>query len=265
MDSQNDDSGRASGEVPERLRLLEGLLDPVSTRRLEATGVARGWSCLEVGAGAGSLARWLSERVGPAGTVVATDIETRFLQGLEGPGLEVRRHDIATDPLERGAYDLVHCRTVLMWLAEPERALARMARAVRPGGWLVVEESDYGSILSADATDPEAARFTATGRKVIGFMRDAGLGDPYLGRRVRGLVEALNPVDFGQDGWTMVVRGGDPMARFDAAAIRMGAVPMIAAGQLAGEELEHVLRLSQDPAFTYPGLTLFGAWGRRPG
>jgi hypothetical protein len=57
-----------------RLRNLEAWLDPITVEHLEATGIAAGWRCLEVGAGGGSIARWLSERVAPSGSLVATDI-----------------------------------------------------------------------------------------------------------------------------------------------------------------------------------------------
>ena len=71
-------AGRAAAEE-ERLTLLEQLYDPVSRRRRAL--VERGWRCLEIAAGRGSMAVWLAEQVGPAGQVVATDIDTRYLQG----------------------------------------------------------------------------------------------------------------------------------------------------------------------------------------
>jgi hypothetical protein len=46
-------------------------------------------------------------------------------------------------------------------LPEPETGLRRMADAVRPGGWLLVEDLDIGSMLSADVTDPGAIPFIA--------------------------------------------------------------------------------------------------------
>ena len=52
---------------PERLRLMSDLLDPSSRFHLERIGVARGWHCLEAGAGNGSLSAWLAERVGAEG------------------------------------------------------------------------------------------------------------------------------------------------------------------------------------------------------
>ena len=124
-----------------RLRLVEENNDPTTIRHFEMLGVSQGWNCLEVGAGAGSVAQWLSTRVGPAGKVVATDMDMRFLSHLSVPNLEIRRHDIIKDDLETGHYDLVHCRDLLMHLPEPENGLKRMANAVRPGGWLLIEEA----------------------------------------------------------------------------------------------------------------------------
>jgi predicted O-methyltransferase YrrM len=67
-----------------RLRLMEAECDPPTFRYLDAIGVGAGWRCLEVGAGAGSVVRWLSGRVGPRGRVVAVDIDPRFLGNLVG-------------------------------------------------------------------------------------------------------------------------------------------------------------------------------------
>ena len=94
----------------ERLRLRESVHDPETTRHFERLGVAEGWHCLEVGAGGGSIAEWLCQQVGNRGHVVATDLDTRFLDFLEYPNLEVRRHDIAQEGFAIGAFDLVHTR-----------------------------------------------------------------------------------------------------------------------------------------------------------
>ena len=58
-----------------RLALLEDFCDPHTARQLDATGVAEGWRCLDVGAGAGSATRLLAERVGHAGSVLAVEFE----------------------------------------------------------------------------------------------------------------------------------------------------------------------------------------------
>src|SRR3954468_23544877 len=61
-----------------RLRLMERMLDPEEIKVLSGLDVQRSWHCLELGAGAGSIARWLAERC-PDGRVVATDVDPAFL------------------------------------------------------------------------------------------------------------------------------------------------------------------------------------------
>jgi hypothetical protein len=50
-----------------RLRLIEEINDPATTCRLSSLGLTSGWRCLELGAGAGSIACWMAERVAPSG------------------------------------------------------------------------------------------------------------------------------------------------------------------------------------------------------
>src|SRR6185436_15674069 len=122
-----------------RLGALCLLYDEGTRRHLTALGVARGWQCLEAAAGTGSVARWLSETVGPDGRVVATDLDTRHLDGL-GANVEVRRHDLVKDPLEEGTFDLVHARALLEHLPERTKALEKLVRALKPGGRLLAED-----------------------------------------------------------------------------------------------------------------------------
>ena len=91
------------GWAKERIRLagLETALDPGTRSHMTRLGVGPGTRCLEIGAGGGSVAFWLSEQVAPNGTVVATDLETDFLESEASgrPCLEVLRHDIMANAL----------------------------------------------------------------------------------------------------------------------------------------------------------------------
>jgi ubiquinone/menaquinone biosynthesis C-methylase UbiE len=126
-------AGREAAE-DERLTLLEQLYDPVSQRR--RAPVEPGARCLEVAAGRGSMAVWLAEQVGPEGHVVATDIDTRYLERVDLPNLEVVEHNILEDPLEAlgaGSFDLVCSRLALFHLVgRQEQAIRQMTQCLRP-------------------------------------------------------------------------------------------------------------------------------------
>ena len=146
-----------------RLHAIADLFDPATRRLLAQVGVARGWRCLEVAAGTGSVAAWLADQVGPEGEVFATDIDLTHLVELP-PNVTYAQHDIVTDSLPEGAFDVVHTRLLLEHLSGRETALNRMASAVRPGGYVVVEEAE----MSPQALDlitryhAPAARSSAT-------------------------------------------------------------------------------------------------------
>src|SRR5436309_14750389 len=74
---------------PERLKLIEDHADATTIRRLREAGLRRGWDCLEVGAGHGSIARWLSVEVGASGHVTALDLDRSLLTWLVSRNLEV--------------------------------------------------------------------------------------------------------------------------------------------------------------------------------
>ena len=77
-----------------RLQAIEEIFDPPTQKRLRASGLESGWQCLEVGAGAGSMAKWMKEIVGEASRVVAMDINPRFLNENNSSGIEVLNADI---------------------------------------------------------------------------------------------------------------------------------------------------------------------------
>ena len=131
----------AAAPASQRFAGLQASYDQVTIRQLEQIGVAAGWSCLEVGGGGGSIARWLARQVTPGGHVVVTDIDPRWLESGY-PDIELRRHDIVVDELEKDPFDLAHERLVLIHLPERDRALRRMIDSLRPGGWLLIEDFD---------------------------------------------------------------------------------------------------------------------------
>lgn len=274
----------------ERLDGLGTVFDPGTIGQLEGVGVGPGWRCLEVGGGSGTMARWLCERTGPTGRVVATDLDTGILQSLRIPGLEVRRHDIVHDELEEGAFDLVHTRLVLEHLPERDVALARMARALAPGGWLVVESFQLTPMSLASTRRDGGIRWAsltlpALFRAVLLLMRPAGL-DGRLGHRLPAELARLGLVDVDAEGRAVFVRGGSPAAsvatlsltRFaeilaDLPATLSPPAPWTPAGllhrlpplrRLLARQLDSLKAVFDDEAVWAMGPVLVAARGRRP-
>lgn len=117
---------------------LENILDTTTIACLDDIGVRPGQHCLDLGAGGGSITRWLAERVGPTGRVVSVDLETGYLP--EQDGVEVYAHDITTGLPDDGPYDVIHARLLLMHLPSREAVLRQLVEALAPGGWLVLGE-----------------------------------------------------------------------------------------------------------------------------
>lgn len=250
----------------ERLICLEAVLDPGTFRVLETVGVRTGWYCLEVGAGAGSVARWLADRVGLNGSVVATDIEPRHLSPLaaEYPNMEVRRHDIVDDPLPTGAFDLIHARLVLEHLPARDQALQRLAESLAPGGWLVIEAIDFGSEAADPALGDESMeRFTRWHAAQTRFLADNGFDLTFarsLARRLRGLGLRDVQTDGRASTWWGGAPGGE-LWRLSAAQLRD---PLLAGGYLDREEIAGIDTMLASPEFAATSPLIIAAWGRRP-
>src|SRR5262245_42349089 len=243
-----------------RLRLIEELGDPATTGRLSSLGVSSGWRCLEVGAGAGSIACWLAARVAPSGQVVATDIDPRFLQNTTRPNLEVRRHDIRTDTLERDEYDLVHCRNRLVHPPDPEESARRMVAALRPGGWLMAEEPDLSAMVAVSRDHPAAADFDSFVRRAYAPQSFAGFA-----KLLPVLTERLGLTDCGHEVTGNIVRGGEPRARLHAETLRRLRTRYLSDGVISAEEYERLQRAWHDRTFAFLAHLSVAAWGRRPG
>jgi SAM-dependent methyltransferase len=242
----------------ERLALLEQELDPATRRHLLDAGVSRGWRCLEVGAGAGSIAHWLCEVVGDDGHVLATDLDTRLAATGAPANLELLRHDLMREPLPRTGFDLVHCRWLLHHLTDIDDALERLIGALKPGGVLVVEEPDFYP-LAASAPPLYVRYMDALTRAVVAHTgRDCCWARDLPARLAR---RGLSDVQARAE--VAVVRGGGPLAHFYRLSGEQARERVLAGGAIDATDYDAALALLDDPALWAFGACTVAAWGRR--
>jgi SAM-dependent methyltransferase len=253
----------------ERARLagLSAQFDPVTTRHLATVGVAAGWHCLEIGAGAGSIARWLAATVGSTGRVVATDLDTRFLDDLPRPPVEVVRHDVASDPVEQDAFDLVHARAVLEYVPSRGEAVTRLVKALRPGGVLVLEDVVFGGALSQASEKivsppSKAAAFSRVLQATAAGFRAVG-ADPEFGLELPAVLAAAGLRDVNAELTSRLIHGGSEESAFYALTGQELGPRLVVAGLLTPDDHAEVLAMVQDPASRWLSLGMVTAWGWR--
>lgn len=244
----------------ERLAGIEGGTDALTTELLVRTGVGPGWRCAEVGAGGGSVAAWLSDRVGPAGEVFATDVDTRFLTGLAGGNVQVLKHDFTADEPPATGLDLVHARLVVEHVADQAEALKRLVTWLRPGGWLVVEDIDWTTRFPVS----RAPEFDAAITAALDVARRSASYDPAFGRRLPTMFTELGLTDVDAQAHAHLVRGGGPGIEVLKLTLERIAPATVAAGLLTDSQIAAALALCGDPTFATMLPTMISTWGRAP-
>jgi len=201
------------------------------------------------------MASWLADRVTGSGSVLATDIDIGGLSGMRQAHITVARHDLEHEDVPAGEFHLIHARLVLEHLLEPAAVVGRLASALRPGGWLVLEDAD-GLLFDAEPAEKAFAAITGPwhraalaagwnpcyGRHLVADLRRAGLG------RVAG--RAHRDYRPGGNDW-LVARLG--IERMRGQVEREGASPA---------DLDDAVAALHDPARTIIGAPIVTAWGQ---
>ncbi|MFF4601726.1 class I SAM-dependent methyltransferase [Streptomyces sp. NPDC001339] len=252
-------NGMLSNDAPherDRLESIQRNVDAFTTGILDGLPIDASWNCLELGAGAGSIAHWLAGRC-PDGRVVAVDIDTRHLDTGRAANLEIQEADITREDYAPGNFDLVHARYLFCHLQERDDMIARAARWLSPGGWLVVEEPYH---LPAD-TSP----FPLVQRILDAYQhlyREHG-ADMTWARGLPALLarNALTDVAFAGNLGCMGGLGKDRWLPL----LTQAAPALLADGLITEADLNEFATLLKDPAFIDIPQVTISAWGRRPG
>src|SRR5579859_2502988 len=127
--------------------MTAGLHHQWRRRAADLAGLAPGGRALDVATGTGDLAFELARRVGPSGSVVASDFAERMLSlaraKASAAGVENVRFEAANAlalPYEDDGFDAATVGFGARNFADLDQGLREMTRVVRPGGRVVVLE-----------------------------------------------------------------------------------------------------------------------------
>jgi hypothetical protein len=250
-------------EAVDRHVYLSTIMDPYTFDRLSTVGDLTGRRCLEVGAGGGSVARWLADKVGPTGHVLATDLKPEHLD--DGSGYTLLRHDLVTEPVPEGNWDLIHARLVLLHIPEREEVLARLADALAPGGALVMEDwaTQFNDSILLNAPSPEAAElFNDYQNTLFGILPSRG-NDPAWASRVHSVMLKAGLINVETGVHARSWRGGEAGALLILANAGQLRQQFLDAG-FGEDRLAQLRTLVTDPQFVIRGHFMYATIGRKP-
>jgi len=188
--------GSSDGETG-RLRRQADELASESQSLIDRVGLRPGDSAIDLGCGPRGVIDLLHRRVSPGGRVLGMDsdpahvaIARELIAEQSLSGVEIVQGDARRTGLPHGSFDLVHARTLLINVPQPEEVLAEMVRLAKPGGWVAGLEPEPSLNICyppSPALDRISELFSAAftrhgadpqvGRKLAQSYRDAGLDE----------------------------------------------------------------------------------------
>ncbi|MFF3891328.1 methyltransferase [Streptomyces sp. NPDC001914] len=242
----------------ERIDAAALVYDPVTTGRLRALGSGPGGRCLEVGAGTGTVVRWLLEEAGAA-EVVALDRDTGGLEALAGPRVRLVTADLRDENLDLGTFDLIHARFVLMHLPERRQLVSRLARWLNPGGWLVLGDAVEvpNPLDSSSAYRRTMDAMWQALRSTIGTDTSDIPAYPHF-LREEGLQDA------GGELFCPPLVAGGPLSRFWSETWDRMRPALEETGRVDSAVVDEAMAYLASPRLAELGPGMMIAWGRRP-
>ncbi len=250
-------------EAGDRLVALSSLFDPWTFRHLEDRGIGEGWRCWEVGAGGPTVATWMARRVGPDGAVLATDLDLSWMDGSDGLPFETRVHDIGLDEAPPGPFDLIHARLVLVHVPRRHQALTAMVGALRPGGWLVIEDADPAlqPLTCLDEYGPDQVLANKLRRDFRALLVQRG-ADTGFGRTLPRSLRQAGLVDIGADAYFPVT--GPACTALERATVLQMREQLVGAGLASAADIDRHLASVDAGGMDFATSPLISAWGRTP-
>jgi SAM-dependent methyltransferase len=242
---------------------LEACYDQSTFGYLSALGLGPGWRCWEIGAGGGSVVRWIAAQVGQSGSVLGTDVNLDWINTDMPRQVELRRHDVTSDEIPASAYDLIHARLVLQHLPVRDRVIERLVAALAPGGWLVLEEFTRLFPACPQPTTDQQRVFNRVYDAFRELLGRRGANTTTYPRTLPWRMQRAGLTEMGAEGRLVFAAGASPGAAVFRANLQQTGDQAVDAGLITADDLTTSLRVLDDPGFTFAMPLLISAWGRR--
>jgi ubiquinone/menaquinone biosynthesis C-methylase UbiE len=183
---------------PEYLRVIGDQLSHIKQRSYALMQIKFGHKLLDLGCGPGTDTIPLAQLVGVTGTgqVIGADYDVDMVaeaeQRAEQAGVSTwvshKRVDAMSLPFETDYFDSCRSERLFQHLLNPTQALTEMIRVTKPGGWVVVADTDWGSLSTdSDETDIE--------RRLARFLAESCLHNGHSGRKLYRLFKQQKLAD----------------------------------------------------------------------
>jgi ubiquinone/menaquinone biosynthesis C-methylase UbiE len=260
----------SSSSESERLQRQADELAPESEALLDRIQLKPGDSAIDLGCGPRGVIELLHPRVSPGGRVVGLDSNpthvamARELVATRGFGdVEIFEGDARHTGLQADSFDLVHARTVLITVPEPERVLTEMVRLARPGGWVASLEPD----CEHNIYYPHHAVFDRLHELFMATFSRNG-ADPLIGRRLGELYRQAGLEEVDVDVRAAVHPAGHSRRTIIADLVRAMRPQILALGATDERELDELDTAARqylaNPKVVAMQHVRFLAWGRKP-
>ena len=174
-----------------RLGLQHRLWSAATHQLWERAGVQPGQVVLDLGCGPGHAAMDLAQIIGPSGRVIAIDESATFLKQLNDMAVARKYRQVERVlgdvqdlneclPGEEGGVDLAYARWVFCFLAQPERVISGLAKLLKPGGRVAIQ--DYFNYERSMTLAPRREAFSKVITAVAASWRARGGDTDIMGK-----------------------------------------------------------------------------------
>ncbi|WP_378677670.1 methyltransferase domain-containing protein [Nocardia sp. GCM10030253] len=227
----------------------------------DALALQPGESAIDIGSGSGSEVLAFADAVGPTGTAIGVEPDPHLLAAAErrasqaGSPAKFHSGDAYGLPFGADSFDAALCERVFQHLTAPIRAANEIARVLRPGGRVVVVDSDWGTAI-VHPGDRQVVR------EVVDTLASATT-NPFSGRRLPGLLTKAGLVIDEVGSHALVqdrsVGAGSLVNRISAMAVARGVITEAQRDQLIAD-----LEAGAESGDIHLSVTMFAVLAHKP-